>query len=137
MKDRLVYTGLGVFFGVLLFKSEAVSWYRIHEMFLFKSFHMYGLIGSAVVVGILTLWLVKKLKVKTLEGEVITVSPKKFHKGNIIGGTLFGLGWALVGACPGPIYVLVGAGFSFMIVVLLSALLGTWVYAILRDKLPL
>jgi uncharacterized membrane protein YedE/YeeE len=133
---RVIYTLLGVIFGVTLFKSEAVSWYRIYEMFLFKSFHMYGIIGSAVGVGIILLYVIKKQKAKSITGEQIELQPKKLSKGNIIGGILFGLGWGLVGACPGPIYVLIGAGYSFVFIIFISALAGTWVYSSLREKLP-
>lgn len=135
--QKLLYTSIGVLFGILLFKSEAVSWYKIHEMFLFKSFHMYGVIGSAVAVGATSLWYLKKYQIKTLEGEAICVAPKKFSFGTIFGGIVFGLGWGLIGACPGPIYVMIGAGYPYMLLVLLSALLGTWTYAALREKLPL
>lgn len=134
--QKLVFTGLGVFFGILLFKSEAVSWYRIHEMFLFKSFHMYGLIMSAVVVGAISLLILKKSQMKTMQGEEICCKPKDFTWGNVAGGVIFGLGWALVGACPGPMFVMVGAGYPFMLIVILSALVGTWSYAALREKLP-
>ena len=133
---RVIYVVLGIIFGVTLFKSEAVSWYRIYEMFLFKSFHMYGIIGSAVVVGVLSIYLIKKNKLKSVSGEQIEIAPKKLSKGNIIGGILFGLGWGLVGACPGPIYVLIGAGYSFVLIIFISALAGTWVYSALREKLP-
>ena len=131
-----IYTLLGAIFGILLFKSEAVSWYRILEMFMFKSFHMYGIIGSAVMVGMVSIYLLKKNKAKSNTGEIISIPDKKLNKGNLIGGIIFGLGWGLVGACPGPIYVLIGCGYSFMIIVLLSALTGTWVYSAMREKLP-
>lgn len=133
---RFMYVILGIIFGITLFKSEAVSWYRIYEMFLFKSFHMYGVIGSAVAIGVVAVYLIKMRKCKSVSGEQIEVAPKKLSKGNIIGGVIFGLGWGLVGACPGPIYVLIGAGYSFVIIVFVSALAGTWVYSALRDKLP-
>jgi len=133
---RFMYVILGIIFGITLFKSEAVSWYRIYEMFLFKSFQMYGIIGSAVAIGVVAVYLIKRSKCKSVSGEPIEVAPKKLSKGNIIGGVIFGLGWGLVGACPGPIYVLIGAGYSFVIIVFVSALVGTWVYSALRDKLP-
>ena len=133
----LKFLFIGVIFGIVLVKSEAVSWYRIYEMFKFESFHMYGIIGTAVITGILLLLLVKQLKVNNLEGNLMNV-PKK-DKGlyrYIIGGTLFGLGWALAGACPGPMYILVGTGVFTMLIVILAAILGTYVYGILKDKLP-
>ena len=133
---NIVYVIFGMIFGVLLYKSEAVSWYRIQEMFMFKSFHMYGIIGSAVFVGAISLFLLKRNKTKCLTGETIQVADKKMGKSNLIGGIIYGLGWGLIGTCPGPIYVLIGSGYSFMFVVLFSALAGTWVYSALREKLP-
>lgn len=130
------YLMAGAFLGILFVKAEIISWFRIQEMFRLQSFHMYGVIGSAVLVGILSVWVIKKAKLKTFRGEAIEIPPKKFHKGQIYGGLLFGLGWAMTGACPGPLYTQIGAGFSVVIVVLLSAVAGTWVYGLLRAKLP-
>lgn len=134
--SNLKYTIAGIIFGIIMIKSEVVSWFRIQEMFHFQSFHMYGVIGSAVVTGMLSLWLLKKFKVKSIEGDTIAVKPKTFTKGNIFGGLLFGFGWALTGACPGPIYAQIGAGFVATVFTLISALLGVWVYGKFRDKLP-
>jgi uncharacterized membrane protein YedE/YeeE len=131
-----VYVLVGIFFGILLYKSEAVSWYRIQEMFMFKSFHMYGIIGSAVFVGATSVYVLKKIKAKSLEGELIQVADKKMSSANILGGIIYGLGLGLIGTCPGPIYVLIGSGYTFMFIVLLSALVGTWVYSSMREKLP-
>jgi uncharacterized membrane protein YedE/YeeE len=128
---------VGVFFGIVLVKSEAVSWYRIYEMFRFQSFHMYGIIGSAITSGILFLQLAKRSKLKSLNGADIYV-PKK-DKGftrYIVGGTIFGLGWALIGACPGPMYILLGTGVFSMLIVIAAALLGTFIYGVLKNKLP-
>ena len=128
---------VGIFFGIVLVKSEAVSWYRIYEMFRFQSFHMYGIIGTAIVTGVLFLQLSKRFKWQSLMGETIRV-PKK-EKGfirYIVGGLMFGLGWGLIGVCPGPIYILIGAGYMSLIIVLLAAVLGTFTYGILKDKLP-
>ncbi|MBJ7881039.1 DUF6691 family protein [Gelidibacter salicanalis] len=128
---------VGIVFGIVLVKSEAVSWYRIYEMFRFESFHMYGIIGSAVVIGILLMLITKKFKFKNIEGGLMSVPNKE--KGltrYIVGGTLFGLGWALSGACPGPMYILVGTGFFTIIIVILAAILGTYAYGVFRDKLP-
>lgn len=128
---------VGVFFGIVLVKSEAVSWYRIFEMFQFQSFHMYGIIGSAVVTGAILVLLSKKFNLKNTEGNILTV-PKK-DKGfarYLIGGSIFGLGWALCGACPGPMYILVGTGTMSMLIVIAAALLGTFCYGLLKDKLP-
>lgn len=128
---------VGIFFGIVLVKSEAVSWYRIYEMFKFQSFHMYGIIGSAVFLGILFIWIFKKYKIKSIEGEAIDLVPK--DKGvvrYILGGTIFGFGWALAGACPGPMYILVGTGIFSMLIVIAGALLGTFTYGLLQNKLP-
>lgn len=128
---------LGILFGIILIKSEAVSWFRIQEMFRFQSFHMYGIIGSAVFIGAISVFLIKKFDIKTISGEKIKFSPKPFNKiGNITGGALFGLGWALVGACPGPLYALLGAGYSIFIIPIISAVIGVVVYGLLKNKLP-
>jgi uncharacterized membrane protein YedE/YeeE len=133
-KLRFLITGF--IFGIILIKAEVVSWFRIQEMFRFQSFQMYGIIGSAVVVGMISVLLIKKLNIKTIEGEPVKITPKEYTKGNVIGGLLFGFGWAMTGACPGPLYALVGSGLLIVLVVLLSAIMGTWVYGILKDKLP-
>lgn len=130
------YLAVGLLFGIVFVKAEVVSWFRIQEMFLLKSFHMYGVIGSAVAVGIISVWLIKKLNIKTIYGEPVTFQPKKFHKGQVIGGLLFGLGWAMTGACPGPLFAQIGSGFAVVIVVLVSAIAGTWVYGYTQEKLP-
>jgi uncharacterized protein len=132
----LKYLIAGTVFGIILIKSEALSWFRIQEMFRFQSFHMYGIMGSAVFTGMISVWLLKKYKAKTFSGEEINIQPKEFNKGNIIGGFMFGIGWALTGACPGPLYALIGSGLGIIMVVLLSAILGTYIYGILKDKLP-
>lgn len=128
---------VGIVFGIVLVKSEAVSWYRIYEMFKFESFHMYGIIGTAITTGIILLWIAKKFKIKNIEGKVMNVPPKErgWYR-YIIGGTLFGLGWALSGACPGPMYILIGTGTFSMVIVILAAMLGTYVYGVVKDKLP-
>lgn len=130
------YLIAGILFGILLVKSEVISWYRIQEMFRLQSFHMYGVIGSAVIVGIVSVWLIKRFNVKTIDGEVITFHPKKFNKGNVYGGLLFGFGWALTGACPGPLFAQIGTGALVITVTLLSAIAGTWVYGYFSEKLP-
>ncbi|WP_026915950.1 YeeE/YedE family protein [Christiangramia portivictoriae] len=131
------YLVIGIMFGIVMFKSEAASWFRIYEMFRFESFHMYGIIGSALVIGVLGTLLIKKNGMKDVQGEPITFQPKeKSFSRYMFGGIIFGLGWALAGACPGPIYTLIGAGYIPVIVVFLAALLGTFVYGLLRDKLP-
>ena len=132
----LKYLLVGILFGIILIKAEVISWFRIQEMFRFQSFHMYGVIGSAVVVGAISVWIIRKFNIKTIYGEPIVIHPKEFNKGNIYGGLLFGFGWAITGACPGPLYALVGNGAWVMGVALLSALAGTFVYGIIRDKLP-
>ena len=130
------YLLMGLVFGIILVKAEIVSWFRIQEMFRLQSFHMYGIIGSAVVVGIVSVWLIKKFRVKTIYGEPIELHPKQFNKGQVIGGLLFGFGWALTGACPGPLFAQIGAGYTVVVVTLLSAVAGTWVYGRFREKLP-
>ena len=127
---------MGTLFGIVLVKGEVVSWFRIQEMFRFQSFHMYGVIGSAVVVGIISVYLIKRFRIKSIDGETISFPVKKFHKGQIFGGLIFGFGWALTGACPGPLFAQIGAGFSVVIVGLISAIAGTWVYGALQNKLP-
>ncbi len=128
---------VGVLFGVLFTKTEVISWFRIYEMFRFESFHMYGVIGSAVVVGILRTQVIKKLNLKDLEGHLIVFPEKpKRYKSALFGGTIVGLGWALTGACPGPLYTLVGAGFLVYLIVIGGALLGTFFYGLIRDRLP-
>ncbi len=128
---------VGIFFGIVLVKSEAVSWYRIYEMFKFQSFHMYGIIGSAVILGALVVWLIKKSNLKSTEGAIIDLPPKdRVVTRYLAGGIIFGLGWALAGACPGPMYVLVGTGVLSMIIVIAAAVLGTFVYGLLKDSLP-
>ena len=137
MGKYLKFFLVGIFFGIVLVKSEAVSWYRIFEMFKFQSFHMYGIIGTAVISGVIILLISKKSKLKTIQGTYLRVPQKdKGYRRYIIGGSIFGLGWALCGACPGPMYILVGTGVFSMLIVIASALLGTYVYGVLKDKLP-
>ncbi len=133
---NLKYLIAGVLFGVIFVKAEVISWFRIQEMFRLQSFHMYGIIGSAVVVGMVSVWLIKKFNIKTIYGEKIEFQPKKFNKGQIYGGLIFGLGWAITGACPGPLFAQIGTGATVIAVTLLSAVAGTWVYGYFREKLP-
>ncbi len=130
------YLILGTLFGIVFVKAEIISWFRIQEMFRLSAFHMYGVIGTAVVVGMLSIFLIKKFKMKTLNGEQVAFHPKTFNKGQIIGGLIFGLGWAITGACPGPLFAQIGSGFLAVIVTFLSAIAGTWVYGKFRDSLP-
>lgn len=134
---NLKFLLLGVFFGIVLTKSEAISWYRIYEMFKFQSFHMYGIIGSAVGLSLILMYFFKKGTIKDYLGNQITVKEKK--KGfirTLIGGTIFGLGWALAGACPAPIFVLIGHGILPILIVLIGAMLGAFIYGLLSNKLP-
>ena len=134
---KVKYLLAGLYFGFVLVKAEVISWYRIQEMLRFQSFHMYGVIGSAVVVAALSIWLIKRFQIKSFDGQQINLTPKApSYFRYITGGTLFGLGWALTGACPGPIAALIGSGLSVFTVVLLSAIAGTWLYGWLRPKLP-
>ncbi len=133
----LIHLLIGIFFGIILFKSEAASWFRIYEMFRFDAIHMYGIIGSALAIGIVSIKAIKRFHVKSFFGEQIVIEPKeRGFKKYLFGGIFFGLGWALAGACPGPIFTLIGAGFLPILVVLVSAIVGTYLYGILRDKLP-
>ncbi len=133
---NLQYLVFGVLFGIVLIKSEVVSWFRIQEMFRLQSFHMFGVIGSAVVVGAISVFLIKKFNIKTIRGEKIILSDKTFNKGQIYGGLLFGFGWAMTGACPGPLFAQLGYGAATISVTILMAIFGTWVYGKLREKLP-
>lgn len=138
MRGLAVYLALGVLFGVVLTKSEVISWFRIQEMFRFQAMHMYGIIGSAVLTAALSLQVIRRLRLRSLSGQMIALPPKVMGRGTRywLGGTIFGLGWALIGACPGPLFALVGNGVSVIVVVLISAVAGTWVYGALRPRLP-
>jgi uncharacterized membrane protein YedE/YeeE len=133
---NLKYSAVGIIFGIVFYKAEIISWFRIQEMFHLQSFHMYGVIGTAVVVGIISVFIIKKRNIKTIHGEKITIADKEFNKGQIYGGLLFGFGWAITGACPGPLFAHIGAGFFSILIVIASAIAGTWTYGFLLDKLP-
>lgn len=133
---NLKYLAVGIAFGILFVKAEIISWFRIQEMFRLQSFHMYGVIGSAVLVGVISVWLIRKFNMKTMYGETIEFHPKTFNKGQIFGGLLFGFGWAITGACPGPLFAQIGSGGMAVAITLLSATAGTWVYGLVREKLP-
>lgn len=133
----LAFFATGILFGIVMTKSEAISWFRIHEMFRFESFHMYGIIGTAVVLGALVIAVMKRTKMKTLRDTFVTYNPMKLSVvRHLLAGSIFGLGWALLGACPGPMFVMLGHGYLIFIVVIASASLGTFVYGVFRDKLP-
>ncbi|MDA6068430.1 YeeE/YedE family protein [Flavobacterium sp. AC] len=134
--SNLKYMLVGILFGIVFVKAEIISWYRIQEMFHLQSFFMYGVIGSAVVVGLISVQIIKRFNIKTLQGEKIEIQPKTFNKGQIYGGLLFGFGWAITGACPGPLFAQIGTGVTVIVVTLISAILGTWVYGFFKDKLP-
>ncbi|MBX2899493.1 MAG: YeeE/YedE family protein [Cyclobacteriaceae bacterium] len=134
--SNIKYLGMGILFGIIAVKSEIISWYRIQEMFRLHSFHMYGVIGTAVVVGAISVWLIKRFKIKTLQGETAVLHPRQFHWGNVIGGLLFGIGWGITGACPGPLFAQIGSGSLVVVITLLSAIAGTYVYGIVQKKLP-
>ena len=133
---NLKFLFAGIVFGILLIKGEVISWFRIQEMFRLQSFHMYGVIGSAIATGMISLQLIKKFRIKTINKESIVLKPKKFQKGYIYGGLLFGFGWAITGACPGPLFAQIGSGATVVIITLLSAVAGTWVYGYFRERLP-
>ncbi len=128
---------IGIFFGIVMTKSEAISWFRIHEMFRFESFHMYGIIGTAVVLGALIIGAMKRFGIPTIDGRPVTYTPMKLSlPRHLLAGSIFGLGWALIGACPGPMYVMLGHGYWIFLVVIASAILGTFTYGLVKDKLP-
>ena len=133
---NIKYLMVGLAFGIVFVKAEIISWFRIQEMFRLQSFHMYGVIGSAVVTGMISVWLIKKFNINTIYGEQIVFHKKTFNKGQVFGGLLFGLGWAITGACPGPLFAQIGSGTTVVAVTLLSAVAGTWVYGYVREKLP-
>lgn len=133
---NLKYLIIGILLGIIFVKSEVISWFRIQEMFRLQSFHMYGIIGSAILVGMISVWLIKKFDIKTIYGEPITIAPKTFNKGQIYGGLIFGFGWAITGACPGPLFAQIGTGATVISITLVSAIAGTWVYGYFREKLP-
>lgn len=134
---QIKFLALGIFFGIVLAKAQVISWFRIYEMFRFESFHMYGIIGSSVVLGMGIMQFIKRNQLKSIAGNLITIEPKPLtYKASLLGGILFGLGWALVGACPGPVYILIGSGYWAFIVVLLSAIAGTYLYGVVKEKLP-
>jgi uncharacterized protein len=133
---NIKYLFVGIMFGIVFVKAEIISWFRIQEMFRLQSFHMYGVIGSAVIVGMISVFLIKKFNIKTIDGETVVFHPKKFQKGQIFGGLIFGLGWAITGACPGPLFAQIGSGYLVVIATLLSAIAGTWTYGYFKEKLP-
>lgn len=130
------YLAVGIVFGIVFVKAEIISWFRIQEMFRLQSFHMYGVIGTAVVVGMISIQIIKRFRLKSISGEEIVIPNKTFSKGQIYGGLIFGLGWAITGACPGPLFAQIGSGFLAIFVTFLSAIAGTWVYGAIQNKLP-
>lgn len=133
----LKYLSVGILFGIVMTKSEAVSWFRIQEMFRFESFHMYGIIGTAVITGMIVIFTIKKVKLKNVDGDQIKFNPKtKSIVRYLIGGIIFGLGWSLIGACPGPMFTIIGHGAWAILLVIAGALLGTYIYGLARNKLP-
>jgi uncharacterized membrane protein YedE/YeeE len=136
LSSNIKYLLAGILFGIILIKAEVIAWFRIQEMFRLQSFHMYGVIGSAVVVGATSVFLIKRLRLKTIDGESIKLEEKRFSKGQIFGGLLFGFGWAMTGACPGPLFAQIGSGAMVVTITLLSAIAGTWVYGLVKEKLP-
>lgn len=134
--SNIKYLIVGVAFGIVFVKAEIISWFRIQEMFRLQSFFMYGVIGTAIIVGMLSIWLIKRFNIKTISGEKIRIENKTFNKGQVYGGLIFGIGWAITGACPGPLFAQIGSGFLAVGVTFISAIAGTWVYGYFRDKLP-
>lgn len=136
MKNKILTLLVGIYFGIVLVKSQVVSWFRINEMFLFEDAYMYLVITSAIVVGAVSLLLIRRFEARTVEGQEIDIKQKPFHKGVVFGGTLFGMGWAITGACPGPIYAQMGAGTLLAVVTFAGALTGMYLYAFLQPRLP-
>jgi uncharacterized membrane protein YedE/YeeE len=135
-KKNFLFLFIGIIFGTTLIKADAVSWFRMQEMFRFQGFQMYGIFMTAIPTAAISVFLIKKFKIKTMDGEPVYIIKKKFNLGTIFGSILFGIGWALTGTCPGPIYVQIGSGLSIAILTLISALAGTWVYSYFKPKLP-
>lgn len=136
MKNKLMTLLVGIYFGIVLIKSQVISWFQINDMFLFKDPYMYLVICSAIAVGSVSVFLIRRFEARTIEGEAIVIKQRPFHPGNVIGGTIFGMGWAITGACPGPIYAHVGAGNFLMIVTFLGAMTGMYLYAFFQNRLP-
>ncbi len=130
------YTIVGILFGIIFVKAEIISWFRMQELFRLQSFHMWGVIGTAIAVGMFSIQIIKRFNIKTLSGETIVFPTKTFDKGTLIGGFMFGLGWAITGACPGPLFAQLGSGVAVILITILSALAGTWTYGALKNKLP-
>ena len=134
---QIKFLFIGTLFGIIMTKSEVISWFRIQEMFRFQSFHMYGIIGSAIITGLILVKTIKRNKLKTIYGDSIKFNDKKLSIPRyLFGGIIFGLGWALTGACPGPMFIMIGHGYAVFLIVILSALLGTYVYGLIQHKLP-
>jgi uncharacterized membrane protein YedE/YeeE len=136
MKSKIFTLLMGIYFGIVLIKSQVISWFQINEMFLFKDPYMYLVICSAIAVGVMSVFLIRRFEARTIEGEEIVIVKRPFHPGNVVGGTIFGMGWAITGACPGPIYAHIGAGNFLMIITLLGALTGMYLYAFFQTRLP-
>jgi uncharacterized membrane protein YedE/YeeE len=136
LASNFKYLIVGTIFGIVFVKAEIISWFRIQEMFRLQSFHMYGVIGTAVVVGLISVQLIKRFNIKTLAGETVSIPDKTFDKGQIYGGLIFGFGWAITGACPGPLFAQIGSGFLAITVTFASAVAGTWLYGAFKNKLP-
>ena len=136
LASNIKYMIIGIVFGIVFVKAEIISWFRIQEMFRLQSFHMYGVIGTAVIVGLISVQIIKRFNINTLDGEKISIPDKTFNKGQIYGGLIFGLGWAITGACPGPLFAQIGSGFLAISITFASAVAGTWLYGALKNKLP-
>lgn len=136
MRGKILTLAVGIYFGIVLVKSQVISWQQINDMFHFRSAYMYLVITSAIVVGAISLQIIKRLNMRTVDGQEVTIKKKPFHKGIVFGGTLFGMGWAITGACPGPIYAQIGSGALLAVVTFLGGLTGMYLYAILQPRLP-
>ncbi len=136
MKNKLWTLLIGIYFGIVLIKTQVISWFQINDMFLFKDPYMYLVISSAIAVGLVSVFLIRRFESQTIEGDEIVIKERPFHPGNVVGGTIFGMGWAITGACPGPIYAHLGAGTFLMIFTFIGALTGMYLYAFFQSRLP-
>ena len=136
VKNKMMTLLVGIYFGIVLIKSQVISWFRINDMFQFKEPYMYLVICSAIGVGLVSVFLIRRLEARTVEGESIVIKERPLHPGNVVGGTIFGMGWAITGACPGPIYAHIGAGNFLMVITFFGALTGMYLYAFFQSRLP-
>ncbi|MCA9919126.1 MAG: YeeE/YedE family protein [Anaerolineales bacterium] len=136
IKNKVITFFIGIYFGIVLIKSQVISWFQINDMFHFKDPYMYLVICSAIAVGMVSVFLIRKFEARTIEGDAIVIKERALHPGNVIGGTIFGMGWAITGACPGPVYAHIGAGNFAMLATFLGGIVGMYLYAFFQSRLP-